>query len=571
MVFDKLVGFLLGKQRPVGLAIELGTTNSVLTRTGCRIRGSGAYMRMQEGGYRWKKAKNRAALFPAIETNPHILVSGMSGFGKSMLFKSMMIDAAGSGHSCIVFDGHNEHRDVVRMLGGRTYDSRDGGINLLSLDGATVSDRTAALLSLFSGVYRLGHIQSTKLGQCLWYTYRRFGARSSGDRALHREPKVGDLLFEIGIFIKNAKTASERATLMHLQSKISNLNTPAFNSDVGGGGWPGSGIHSFSVSERMSKEARMIYLVELLERVYARMKEGQKTGGIRQYIMIDESQVLINESEECSGIITKFIEEGRKYGRGVIIVTHMSSRLNRQIVANSATFVAFYSREPSEAAYVAKVMSSNFDAEQAVRAKLAALKEGEAMVVSARERVPKVVSTMGLRSRIGSCKAEARPFDLGIADRPVTMSELCRKMGMTEQEVEVKVKDGVLEKASVLGVDWVMKRSNPGVEHEVMVERIRKLLDEAGIMSYVHNRANGPDVVAYGKEGKTAIEYETGSKRLEESLEMLKRREKEYAKVILVVNDAHAARYREACKGTGIVAVEASRLDGMVATLLSCS
>ena len=119
----------------------------------------------------------------------------------------------------------------------------------------------------------------------------------------------------------------------------------------------------------MSREARLIYLVELLERVYSAMKDDPKDGRVRQYIMIDESQVLINESEECSGIITKFIEEGRKYGRGVMIVTHMSSRLNRQIVANAATFMAFYSREPSEAAYVAKVMSSNFDAEQAVRSK----------------------------------------------------------------------------------------------------------------------------------------------------------------------------------------------------------
>ena len=82
-------------------------------------------------------------MLPSREPNPHILVSGMSGFGKSMFFKSVLVDVAKAGVSCIIFDGHNEHEAVVRGLGGTTYDSRNGGINLLSLDGATVADRTA--------------------------------------------------------------------------------------------------------------------------------------------------------------------------------------------------------------------------------------------------------------------------------------------------------------------------------------------------------------------------------------------------------------------------------------------
>ena len=80
------------------------------------------------------------------------------------------------------------------------------------------------------------------------------------------------------IFIRNARTASEKSTLMHLKDKISNLNTPAFNRSAAAHNEIKQGIHSFSVSERMGREARIIYMVELLERAYASMKDDPKDG-----------------------------------------------------------------------------------------------------------------------------------------------------------------------------------------------------------------------------------------------------------------------------------------------------
>jgi hypothetical protein len=561
MILNKIFG-LLGQKRPFGLSIELGTTNSILGKAGYSIRGSGPYMKMYESGYRWKRTNRRAFLAPAREPNPHILISGMSGFGKSMFFKSVIVDVTKANVSCIIFDGHNEHNAVVNGLGGQTYDSRNGGINLLSLDGATVLDRTSSLVSLLSSVYHLGHIQATKLGQCLRYTYRRFGARGGNDRVLQKEPKVADLIFEIGIFIKNAQTASEKATLQNLQSKISNLNTPAFNRNVAESGNLKRGIHSFSISERMSKEARLIYLVELLERVYTTMKDDPKDGKIRQYIMIDESQVLINESEECSGVITKFIEEGRKYGRGVIIVTHMSSKLNRQIVANASAFMAFYSREPSEAAYVTKVMASNFEAEGAVRSKLATLQDGEALMISAKDRTPKVVATVGLHKKIEIYKtSEAKPFDVFV-ERPIKIDDLSVKTGMKPDQIrELTGKE--LTSFVVDSEEWIMKRANPGIEHEVMVSKIQAFLQASGITSYVYDRANGPDIVAYGKEGKIALEYETGSKDLDDSIGMFRSRKPAYSKVIVVVKESEVERYRNAV-GEEVVVVGSSSIANIL-------
>ncbi len=563
MAFGKLASWISGR-RPSGLSIQLGTTSSVLRSGGRWIRGHGPYMKMQGGGYRWKKARREAVLHPAGEPNPHILVSGMSGFGKSMFFKSVLLDIANAGISCMVFDGHNEHEKAVLGLGGTVHDSRSGGINILALDGASVADRTAELTGLLGNVYKLGHIQSAKLAQCLRYTYRRFGARGGSDRVLEREPRIGDLLCEIDVFIRNARSASERGMLTHLRDKVSNLNTPAFNRSAACSADIKKGMHSFSVSERMGREARIVYLVELLERAYAAMKDDPKGWGIRQYIMIDESQVLINESEECSGILTKFIEEGRKYGRGVLIVTHMSSRLNRQVVANAATFMAFYSREPSEAAYVARIMSSNRDEEEAVRSKVAGLGDGEALVISANDRRPKVVSTLGLHGKVapylGSSTREA-----ALPDRPMRLGDFCAEAGIGKEEA-VRLSESGASRFAVGGEEWVMKpRARLGIEHEVMVALMQEVIRNAGMDSYIHDRANGPDVVAYGKDGKVAIEYETGSKDLSESLAMFRSRRPAYARVIVVVKDSEAGRYREALAGDGVPVLASSDISALPA------
>jgi hypothetical protein len=567
VIFDTILKLLNRQRRPVGLRIELGMVNSVLRRRGHWISGHGPHMKAYDGGYGWKAAKKGAVLWPAREPNPHILVSGMSGFGKSMFFKSVLLDVAKAGISCMVFDGHREHEAAVLGLGGTIHDSRNGGINILALDGATVADRTAELTGLLGNVYKLGHIQSTKLAQCLRYTYRKFGARGGGDSVLDREPGIGDLLHEIDIFIGNARTASEKATLVHLRDKVSNLNIPAFSRSAATPSEIKKGVHSFSVSERMGREARVIYMVELLERAYATMKDDPKDGRIKQYIMIDESQVLINESEECSGILTKFIEEGRKYGRGVLIVTHMSSRLNRQVVANAATFMAFYSREPSEAAYVARIMSSNRDEEQAIRSKVAALGDGEALVISANDRRPKVVSTLGMRMKVVPYLGTGDvPVAAELPERPMKLDRFCDDEGICREEARrLGGKEGLF---AVDGEEWVMRpRGNLTIEHEVMVTKIHEVLKASGIGSFIHDRANGPDVVAYGNAGRVAVEYETGLKEILESVAMLQSRKADYAKVLAVIRDSELERYRRTLEGSGIALLGSSQLSGLPALI----
>jgi hypothetical protein len=72
------------------------------------------------------------------------------------------------------------------------------------------------------------------------------------------------------------------------------------------------GINSFSLAELKNREAQIIYISELLRRLYSIMKEREKEKGPDFYIMLDEAQFLISSSESGGEIISKLISEGRK-------------------------------------------------------------------------------------------------------------------------------------------------------------------------------------------------------------------------------------------------------------------
>lgn len=547
-LFD-IINICFGKEKSEGLRFKLGSIVCRLDGRGSiSFRGIGYAMKVEQNQNSWKKSRGDAILNPSKEPNPHIVITGMSGFGKSTLFKSMLRDMHYFKTSSIIFDAHDEHSPLVMELGGRIHESSISGINILSLDGSSVAERISEITGLFRKVYRLGYIQTTKLGECLWYTYRRFGARGGTDRSLNQTPKISDLLYEIGIFIRNAKGIGERNSLLHLKDRISSLNSPSFSSDTVSLSELANGIHSFSLSSIKGTEQQIIYIEELLRRLYNIMKGMPKDRGIRQYIMMDEAQFLISRSSSSSEIITSFIEEGRKYGTGVIIVTHSSCNLSKQIIANASTFISFYSREPSEVAFASKILSSGPSSEYSVRAKLSSLQKNEAIMISANDRTPKVISTASLYH---AKNYETKTINLPRINFPITLERLSSITGLADEKILELARLGKIG-AFEFNNDgkselWFMhEKQNISIEHEVLVSKLSQMLKIAGITHHIHDKMYGPDIVAYYSGKKIAIEYETGRKNMEESRKMIESRAKNFSKVIIVVNENFRDRYEHA-------------------------
>jgi Helicase HerA, central domain len=552
-----------------GIRLRFGNISAVLgTKRGMILNSRKPFI--YENVYFWSKCKGELYIVPKFEPNPHIVISGMSGFGKSTLFKSLLFDIRKYGTACIVFDAHNEHSDIVRDLNGTVHNAIYSGINLLELDGASIAERISELSRLLKEVYSLGYIQTTKLSECLWYTYRKAGARSRSDRIVPRTPLVGDLVDEINIFIRNSRGVGERNTLLHLRDRLSLLNSSAFKGNLVKINELGNGINSFALAGIKSKEAQLVYIGELLNRLYASMHDSSKQNSLRLYIMIDEAQFLV-ESSNSGSVISKLIEEGRKYGVGVIIVTHAASTLNKKIMANCSTFATFYAREPAEVNYITKILSGNNpNMADAVRGKINSLRVNQAVLISSHFRTPILISTPTFRFAgplyTGLSESEMIESLKSIAKRPIRRSDL--------QNHGIVIKSSIITRLEGLGVidrlllqanneqeEWIMLHNNSvSIEHEVWVRKICDFLNSNGIRNSIIDNSKGPDISLVKNGKRIAIEYETGSKRFESTVKMIESRSAKYDEVIIVTGDSSYSYYSSFFSPRGIIVMRAGDL-----------
>ncbi len=515
-----------------GIAFNIGKFRFVLAQK-VLLRNSGgrisAFM-----GFAWKRKRGSATIIPSLESNPHIVIFGMSGQGKSTLLRRMVADISSSGKPAVIFDAHNEHESLVVSLGGRAINASESGLNIFSLEGSSVGERISELTALFRKVYSLGYIQSVKLGECMWYSYRKCGAMGREDTQIPKTPTLNDVLLEMGVFIRNSKSVSEKNSLTHMRSKLSSLASQSARGESFEISDITSGVSSFSLAGLRSEEAQIIYINELLRRLYISMKAREKENGISLYVVIDEAQFIINDSD--SQILKKLVEEGRKYGVGTIIATHMASRLPKEIIANASTFITFYPREPQEINYLTSLLSSGIqERADEVRKMLRRLRRNEAMVMSYSLREPCVIATSGAQAfRASPPHGPVQPIS---ARKPVKVDEWRAGDYTNAQKLEIG-SDGNSEK-------WVMERNGSlSIEHEVSVRKIFEELDSEGIRSIIVDNSSGPDLIAFLQGRKIAVEYETGKKSIKSTANMIDRRSREFYAVLIAVNENAYAFYK---------------------------
>jgi hypothetical protein len=321
----------------------------------------------------------------------------------------------------------------------------------------------------------------------------------------------------------------------------------------------------------------LIYIHELLRRLYQDMKGNEKERGIGMYIVIDEAEFLISSSGAGSYMIDQLLQEGRKYGVGVILATHTASDLSKRIIANAATFISFYPREPSDVNYIANIISGGMpEKAMAVKQKLHKLKVNEAMVVSGRFREPLLVSTheAGTLASHISGPPERSPHrsmhqPLDLAKNPKRSDKIDPELAsMSEAELSKLGIDTVTIEWNGSNERWMMARNRSlSIEHEVYVTKISECLSGRGIHNLIVDNSNGPDLIAYPNGSRVAIEYETGRKNMEETLTMLNSRLADYGRVIVFVNDTYADFYAKSIANSRISVFPANSISDAINSL----
>ena len=504
--------------------------------------------------WKWRKVSGRLSIDLSKLPNPHMLVVGSSGYGKSTMLGNIARQIGSYRIPIVLFDAHGEHTRMVSKLGGVSYDASESGINILALDGLTGKQRAREVSSTLTNIYSLGYLQKLKLDQCLTYLYRKFGG-------LQKEPSVKDLLTEIHIFIKMSNSATERNRLYQIRDRVEELDYSAFTGNSIPFNKVASGITSFDLSKINGSNAKMIYIEELLKRIYQRMPYGRAYGIPRMYIIIDEGRSMLDKSHAVGGMVNSIIEEGRKFGYGVILAAHNASELSKQIVSNAGTFIAFRSKEPSDINYIANIVSGGMQNVNEIKSMIGSLGVGSAIVSGGSIERPVVVRVPnGFEGHNA-----AGSVGYGLIEKltkPIRVKDIIEEGGASaSSELYSALNSGLAETFMFDGKNrkelWVARKSNQSAEHLVMVQKLFDAISASGIECGVFNRSGTPDLVAYQKGRRIAVEYETGKKNLIESAGMIYRRSKSYDKVIVVVNDGSVQSYSKV-GSANVVVISAS-------------
>jgi hypothetical protein len=491
-------------------------------------------------GRRWKW---RRTFFRKMEIdlgrmlNPHIVVMGESGSGKSNACKVILRELSAHGMNFLVFDAHDEYLGLAESLGADVYDASCTGVNLFEIAGKSDREKASEISGMLKRLLGLGHMQGYTLYKAVLYTYQISVAKG-------REPTMNDLLFTIRVFERHAGRA-ELSLLRSVEHRLTPLSVAAHSRSVKVDVLM-RGRSVFALSGLGNSEAQAVYVESFLRKIYESMLCGDKRRKARFFIVIEEAGKLGEGS-----MLARLVAEGRKYGIGILVVAQRAKSLDREIRSNAELMIAFYQREPEELNYVANLIASGNELNRFIAVKWAMRKLGLGSAIVSRSRgEPQVV-------RFDSCDCAQRSLSLEIltaARKAVCKDELCASLldkGFQKEQTMERVREllekgelryHVVQSGKYLGV-WYISMPRNSAEHDVMVHLIGRHLAENNVRNAVYNSSFGPDLVAYVKGKRMAVEYETGSKGQDDTRRMLEKRKKVYGRVLLVVNDSLRGSY----------------------------
>ncbi len=469
--------------------------------------------------------------------NQHIMIVGSSGGGKSNACKTIVGSLCSDGANVAILDPHSEYVEISKGISAEIYDASRNGINMFELDGMSEREKTSEITGMLKRNFRLGEVQSYMLYKCIAYTYR-IAAENC------RTPNIHDLIFSVKIFIKNSRSAAEKNILYALERRLSLIDNGAFQKSAEME--KVAECNSiFLLSNLHTPESQSIYIEGFLRKVYSHMLLHGKDRHRTFYIVIDEAEKLGDNP-----IIGRLAAEGRKYGIGIIAISQRAKEIDRELRGNAAMLVSFGMREPEELNYISNFIAGGNESSRYIEVKKALrnLGRGRAIVLNSQHPNPYLVRFLHAK---GAANIEYMVSELargGISERG-----LLEKAGEEENAVRDAIQNllssGKIRKHGVLcggfSGTWYISDAHNSPEHDIAIGIISKKLKSQGIRNRIYNSSFGPDIIAYRGERQIAVEYETGSKKIEESMAMIAKRGEKYGRVIVIVNDDVYKDYSE--------------------------
>ncbi|MEM2962959.1 MAG: ATP-binding protein [Candidatus Anstonellales archaeon] len=275
---------------------------------------------------------------PALLANPHIVILGISGSGKSYLIKTFLVRASLVwGANALILDWSGEYVPWVREVGGKIISFKEGhSLNLLDCIGEK-EERITQIIDALEILTDISNYPSQKR-----ITEKAF--RQAYKCSKNRVPTIADVFDHLHFFLKKAKSEQKKDDIEECIYRLEKLCSPNQNFFFGKSTTSilqlaSSGLVCVDLHSLPSEQSRSLAGLTILQFIIELMRsQPTQEDKIRLFVVLDEAWKIAQDEKSDA---VSLIREGRKYGFSLIVASQNPTDISKTILSNAGTIFIF--------------------------------------------------------------------------------------------------------------------------------------------------------------------------------------------------------------------------------------
>ncbi len=304
--------------------------------------------------YLGKAADGDVFWIPKKEKNPHFMVVGTSGSGKTETLKAVIYELHKNGIPCLIIDFHQDFEDA-----GDVLDFNNITINPLEYGAETPENVMYKVSHILKKIFNLGVQQEGILQDAIQKSYTDKGINIK-ERTGKNPPTFDDVRTILEERVN--KLREDRHSTQTIETLLVRLR-PLFNTGffTDKKSLPFAQIFKKTTVLRLkdmpTEEVKYAVAEFFINKLKYELYHRGKTDSLALYCIVDEAHRLIDERSPLNDLL----RESRKYGTGVILSSQRPSDFSDTVLANLGGILSFQCRLDSDAMFVARQIGVDFE------------------------------------------------------------------------------------------------------------------------------------------------------------------------------------------------------------------
>jgi hypothetical protein len=282
------------------------------------------------GAYIGKTSIYRTPVFldNGLFINPHILVAGTSGSGKTFFLKSLLARSFGNtAENVLIIDWNGEYDELITYLGGSIYKlGKDSFVNAFEL----FPDKKKSALHITELISKKSSMDANERAELY---------------SILLDQKDNANLDRVSKSLEGENRRLWTKLLEFLSAPIFSAETSFRIADIF------SGAVSINLAYLANDGQREFIANAIIGLVVEHMHSSRPSIKCLSFVVLDEAWKLLSDSKE----LMQLFREGRKYGIGAVLATQLLTDIRKELLANSACIFVFRLQSEDDANVLAEL------------------------------------------------------------------------------------------------------------------------------------------------------------------------------------------------------------------------